>query len=333
MKYFYPKYQALHRPKIDLSDGLPGCEHLEIAQRVDEVLKGLKLAHDAEVVYVDTLANKELREIHAEDYVDFLLEISKEISENEEYIPSIFRNDLSKSPLRFRGGMYSSEIGTPIGKNSIKSALNSASASIEAAKYLCSNSKSAFVLTRPPGHHAGIKRYGGYCFFNNAYLSANEMLKTYSKIAVLDIDYHIGDGSIEFASSKAPYYSLNANAKTNYPYLGNDFNYESKNVKIVNFENKTSADEYVAMVSSLLDEAKKDGFEALVLSLGFDTLANDAYQDDKIYVKVENFREIGALFGSLNEDILIVFEGGYETKKLKLCAKEFMNGFSSKKGL
>lgn len=333
MKYFYPKYQNLHKPKLDFSDGLPGCEHLEISQRVDSVLSGLQSAYDAEVVYVDALTDKEVRGIHADDYIDFLLDISKEIIDGEEYIPSIFRNDLSESPLRFRGGMYCTEIGTPIGKESIKAALNSANTTIKAAKYLCSDSKSAFVLSRPPGHHAGVRRYGGYCFFNNAYLGVNEMLKTYSKVAVLDIDYHIGDGSVEFASSKAPYYSLNADAKTNYPYLDKRFNYDTKDVSIMNFKDKTSAQEYVSLVRHLLASAKKGGFDALVLSLGFDTLATDAYQDDKIYVEAENFREIGELFGSLDEEVLIVLEGGYDAKGLELCAEEFMSGFVSRKGL
>lgn len=333
MKYFYPKYQELHNPKLDLSDGLPGCEHLEVSQRVNEVLKGLLSAYNAEVIYVDKLANEEVRLIHDNEYVDFLLDISKKLVDDEEYIPSIFRDDLSDSPIRFRGGMYTQEIGTPIGKGTIKAALNSASTTIKAAKYLCSNSKSAFVLARPPGHHAGAKRYGGYCFFNNAYLGVNEMLKCYEKVAVLDIDYHIGDGSVEFASARSPYYTLNADEKTNYPYLDATFEYDTKNVTIMNFKDKTSGEEYVKMVYFLLTKAKKRGFEALVLSLGFDTLATDDYQDDKIFVSVDNFKEIGELFGSLEEEVLIIFEGGYDSKSLKLCAKEFMSGFISKKRL
>ena len=57
MKYFYPKYQNLHKPKLDLSDGLPGCEHLEVSQRVDGVLKGLLRASDNEVVYIDDISD------------------------------------------------------------------------------------------------------------------------------------------------------------------------------------------------------------------------------------------------------------------------------------
>ncbi|MDQ7042762.1 MAG: hypothetical protein Q9M34_04455, partial [Sulfurimonas sp.] len=200
MRYFYPKHHSLHKPSIDLSDGLPGYKHLEVASRVDEILRGLLRAHKADVIYVESFSDAEVRSIHDDDYVDFLLDISKELEGDEEYIPPLFREDLSASPLYFRGGMYCSEIGTPIGKESIKAALNSAQTALNAAAYMLKKEKSSFVLSRPPGHHAGKRRYGGYCFFNNAYLAADKLVKSGKKVSVLDIDYHIGDGSLEFAS-------------------------------------------------------------------------------------------------------------------------------------
>jgi acetoin utilization deacetylase AcuC-like enzyme len=329
MKYFYPKFQSLHKPKLDLSDGLPGCKHLEVSQRVDGVLQGLLSAKDFEVVYVDDCTEDIVRLLHDDDYVEFLVDISKEIDENEEYIPSIFRDDLSSSPLRFRGGMYSQEIGTPIMKHSIKAALNSANATHIAAKYISQNDTSAFVLTRPPGHHAGKRRYGGYCFFNNAYIGVRELKKKYKKVAVVDIDYHIGDGSVEFADQDAPYYSINAKAKTNYPYEDAKLHYDKNIVKIYEFNDKESGDGYIELLKNMLRVVVNDGFDAMVLSLGFDTLADDGYQDDKIFVEIRHFREIGKLFGDLDKNILIVLEGGYDASALQKCAKEFMEGFLS----
>ena len=51
-------------------------------------------------------------------------------------------------------------------------------------------------LCRPPGHHAAIDMYGGYCFVNNAAVAAQHLLDTGAKrIAILDVDFHHGNGT------------------------------------------------------------------------------------------------------------------------------------------
>lgn len=328
MKYFYPKLHTLHKPSIDLSDGIPGYKHLEVSSRVDLILKGLFSAYKTEVVYVESFEDTEVRTIHDDDYVDFLLEISKEIDAEDEYIPPLFRKDLTSAPLYFRGGMYCSEIGTPIGKESVKAALNSAQTALKATSYMIDTDESSFVLTRPPGHHAGRRHYAGYCFFNNAYLAANSFVNAGKKVAVLDIDYHIGDGSIEFATKDMPYYSLNANIHRNYPYLEADFKNENEFVTLVEFDTGISGDKYIKYVEELISNAIDDSIDTVVLSLGFDTLESDYCQDEYIYVKPTHYYQIGKLFGSLKQNVLIVLEGGYDTNSLELCAKNFMSGFT-----
>lgn len=331
MKYFYPFFQNLHNPTVDLSDGLPGYKHLEVSSRVELVLTGILRAYKGEVVKVKSLADNEVLAIHERKYVDFLLAIPKELNKKDEYIPPIFRNDLSEAPLYFQGGMYCDEIGTPIGKESVKAALNSAATAIKAAKYMLEEHKSAFVLTRPPGHHAGKSRYGGYCFFNNAYLAANEFNKANKSVVVLDIDYHMGDGSLEFASKEAPYYSLHANTSRNYPYMDADFKNENTYVTLKEFATGISGDVYVKNVKELVADALQEKRDVVILSLGFDTLGTDYTQDEYIYVKPENFTSIGEIFGVLEQEVMILLEGGYDAEFLELCAYNFMSGFLSKK--
>ena len=333
MKYFYPKLHALHKPSIDLSDGLPGYKHLEVASRVDGILKGLLSAYETEVVYVEEFGDAEMRTIHDDDYVDFLLAISQEIEGEEEYVPPVFRKDLTAAPLYFRGGMYCSEIGTPIGKHSVKAGLNSAQTALNATSHMLQSNESGFVLTRPPGHHAGRRRYGGYCFFNNSYLAAQTFVNAGKKVAVLDIDYHIGDGSLEFATKDMPYYSLNSNAHRNYPYLEADFKNENEYVTLVEFATGISGERYVEYVEELMATAVNDSVDTVILSLGFDTLGTDYCQDEYIYVTPQNFRTIGALFGGLKQNVMILLEGGYDAENLELCAHEFMSGFISAKAL
>jgi len=327
MKYFYPKLHNLHKPTLDLSDGLPGYKHLEVASRVDDVLAGASRAFEAEVVYVEEFSDKEVRAIHDDDYVDFLLDISKKLEGDEEYIPPIFRDDLSESPLYFQGGMFCTEIGTPIGAGTIKAALNSAHTALNATKYMLETKESSFVLTRPPGHHAGKHRYGGYCFFNNAYLAAQKFVDSGKKVAVIDIDYHIGDGSLEFATEEMPYFSLHANTKRNYPYLDKNFRCENPYVFLEEFITGIDGKTYTENVRALVQKALQMPTDVIVLSMGFDTLESDYTQDEYIYVKPEDYRAIGALFGSLKQEVMILLEGGYDGEYLSLCATNFMSGF------
>lgn len=47
-----------------------------------------------------------------------------------------------------------------------------------------------------PGHHASQNTYGGYCFLNNAAICAKKLQQNgYNNIAILDLDYHAGDGT------------------------------------------------------------------------------------------------------------------------------------------
>ncbi len=327
MQYFYPFYHEQHHPSIDLSDGLPGFKHLEVPSRVEQVLCGIKEAHDAEVVTIKRLAEKEVLWIHDADYVRFLSDIADEIEENQEYIPPIFRSNLKASPLFFQGGMYCDEIGTPIGKDSIKAALNSAATAIDAASYMLQNNASTFALTRPPGHHAGKRRYGGYCFFNNSYLAADIFTQANEKVAIVDIDYHIGDGSLEFAHENAPYFSLHSNVHRNYPYFDATWKNENPHVYLREFTTGIDGKTFTGEVAALLQKALDSQPKRVILSLGFDTLGTDYCQDEYIYVTPEDFRTIGELFGRLEQKTLILLEGGYDAKNLQNAARNFMQGF------
>src|SRR6476620_5923421 len=54
----------------------------------------------------------------------------------------------------------------------------------------------AYGLCRPPGHHAARSMYGGYCFFNNAAIAAEAIVRaTGERVAILDVDYHHGNGT------------------------------------------------------------------------------------------------------------------------------------------
>jgi acetoin utilization deacetylase AcuC-like enzyme len=54
---------------------------------------------------------------------------------------------------------------------------------------------SAFVLARPPGHHAMWDRAMGFCLFNNVAIGAKWLTNRGSRVGIIDWDAHHGNGT------------------------------------------------------------------------------------------------------------------------------------------
>lgn len=324
---YVPALHVRHRPTRDLSDGYPGVDHPEVPSRVDRVLEGFAAAWDVDIQAVEQLAWESVQRLHDIDYVRFLAELSDRLHEGEEYIPSIFHPDLSTAPLRLRGGMYCLETGTPFGAATLSAALCSAAAAERAARAILETGRDAVALCRPPGHHAGRRRYGGYCFFNNAYVAA-AMLATAGRCAVLDLDYHLGEGSAELSDERAPYFSLHADPWRNYPYLDAGAHPGSDFAILESLPVGVDGRGYLERLRRLLERLDALDLDFLVLSLGFDTAATDPIQDDPVGLQPQDYLAIGQELVNLHPRIAIVLEGGYDLDGLTDCARYFAEGFS-----
>lgn len=331
MVIYVPAFHALHRPVRDLSDGYPGVAHPEVPNRVDCVLEGFAAVWKVAVHTVQSGDRRAVEEVHDRDYVCFLLELAEHLRAGEEYIPSVFHPDLSAAPLRQRAGMYCVEIGTPLGAATVHAALNSAAAAEQAARTVLETGLDAVALCRPPGHHAGRRRYGGYCYFNNAYVAAT-VLAAHGRCAVLDLDYHLGEGSAELASDRIPYFSLHADPWRNYPYLDAGSNPGSPVATLESLPAGVQGRGYLERLQHMLECLAALELDFLVLSLGFDTAASDPIQDDPIHLCPQDYRSIGRALSSLHPRIAIVLEGGYDLDGLNRCAAYFAEGFSESAG-
>ena len=81
--------------------------------------------------------------------------------------------------------------------------------------------RAAFALSRPPGHHAGADYCGGYCHLNSAAVAAQAARDAgVGRVAVLDIDYHHGNGSqdIFWARGDVFFASVHADPATDFPF-------------------------------------------------------------------------------------------------------------------
>ncbi|UEX76710.1 acetylpolyamine aminohydrolase [Sediminicurvatus halobius] len=320
-----PALHAGHAPSHDFSDGYPPVPYPEVPQRVEAVLHGLQRIWPAQPIEVAGQALEAVRALHDADYVEFLLAIAETLQPGDEYIPTVFHPDLGGAPLRHRGGMYCAEIGSPLVAGTVEAALCSAAAAVAAAEAVAESGEDAIALCRPPGHHAGRRRWGGYCLFNNAYLAAHRLAAA-GICPVLDVDYHLGDGGLEFASEQAPYFSLHADPWRNYPHLDARAGREAGPGALVVLPRDTDDAEYLELLDPVL--ARIDSLEptALVVSLGFDIATGDGIQDDPVHIGPEGFHTLGRRIGRRPFPVVVLLEGGYDLEALPERAADFFAG-------
>jgi acetoin utilization deacetylase AcuC-like enzyme len=229
---------------------------------------------------------------------------------------------------------YSFDCGTPITQTSWQAIKSSTDVALTGAALLSAGEKSVFSLCRPPGHHAGMDHFGGYCFLNNAAIATQKLLDDGAKrVAILDVDYHHGNGTqqIFFTRNDVLFVSLHGHPDQEYPYLlgfddeigagkGEGFN--------LNFPLRweTEWPEWVAALEIGLNRINNYGADAIVVSLGVDT-----YKDDPIShfrLDHDHFTQIGSRIASLQKPTLFVMEGGYAVAEIGINTVNTLTGFA-----
>jgi acetoin utilization deacetylase AcuC-like enzyme len=93
-----------------------------------------------------------------------------------------------------RPGWFCFDTATPLVAGSWRAARAAADAALTGAGLLAGGAPAAYALCRPPGHHAGPGYYGGFCLLNNAAIAARA-LGLLGRVAVVDVDFHHGNGT------------------------------------------------------------------------------------------------------------------------------------------
>lgn len=84
------------------------------------------------------------------------------------------------------------------------------------------DAKRGFALTRPPGHHATIKRGMGFCLLNNIAIAAEHLLQREGaiKLAIIDLDLHHGNGTQDIFWTREDVLYISTHQYPHYPGSG-----------------------------------------------------------------------------------------------------------------
>ena len=341
--FFSPQHQR-HAPKYEFFRGeRVAC--FESPSRADFVLKELA-ARGHEVREPDVDSAEVLRQVHTARYLAFLesawvqwVALDAGNAARQPF-PSVWpvrtlRSDVEPQNFTAKLGLYSMDNGTPMVAGTWAAAKAGADAAASAAGLISSGSnvKAAFCATRPPGHHAGADFMGGYCFLNNAAVAAQTLRnKGCTKVAVLDVDYHHGNGTqgIFYDRADVLFVSIHGDPRTEYPFYlghadelgtgaGHGFNLN------LPLPAGSSKEIWFAALATACEKIKQFGADALVVSLGLDTFADDPIST--FALQTGDYLELGARLKVLGLPTAFILEGGYSAKELGVNAGNVLHGF------
>jgi acetoin utilization deacetylase AcuC-like enzyme len=193
--------------------------------------------------------------------------------------------------------------------------------------------RAAYVLTRPPGHHAGANFFGGYCFVNNAAVVAQATLDAgAAKVAILDVDYHHGNGTqaIFFDRADVFFASIHGDPRSEYPfYLGHADERGAGAGLGCNLNLPLAAGcsvaEWFAALDLALAALRAYAPDVLIVSLGVDTYAGDPISH--FGLQRPDFHVLGQRLADFGRPTLLVQEGGYATADIGLNVRAVLDGF------
>ena len=341
MKTVYSPTQELHDVRLEVTTG-------DARQPYESPARGRTLADAVtqqtpeEIIKPCDFSLEPLLAIHTAPYIRFL-QVAwdlwvEECGSGVDAIPYCFphRGLYQVEPRNIEGklGYYSFDLSAAIGARTWEGVRASANTALTAADLVAGGETAAFGLCRPPGHHAGKDLMGGYCYINNAAVAAQSLRDCgFSRVAILDVDYHHGNGtqSIFYRRSDVLFVSIHADPDDEYPHFSG-YTSETGEDEGVNFNinyplavDTTDWPVYSDALASALMKIRDFKAAALVVSLGLDTFVGDPIARFKL--NTGDYSQMGKAIADCGLRTVFLLEGGYALDHLGANTLHVLNGF------
>jgi acetoin utilization deacetylase AcuC-like enzyme/GNAT superfamily N-acetyltransferase len=307
--------------------------YVESPVRIDSILEELETTRLFHKVNPRHFAEKRIKAVHRSQFVDYLERVCASLDPDKSIYPYVFPiRNVARPPkeLSVRAGYYCIDTFTPINRNAYLAAKRAVDCTLTAAKEILEGYRLAYALVRPPGHHAERRAFGGFCYFNSA-AAASEYLSAQGKVAILDIDYHHGNGQQNIFYDRADVLTISIHGHPNfaYPYFSGFEDEKGSgagmgyNVNLPLPEH-VSKERYLRVLARTLRRVVRFRPRFLIVDLGLDTAKEDPTGTWSL--ESEDFQTMGRMIGSLRLPTLVVQEGGYDTRVLGINARHFFQG-------
>lgn len=328
----------LHRPDASLHNRY----YSETAARGKALLQALKQAQLGPLLLPGEFGIQPITAVHNPEMVDCL----KNAFERMQYetptdciIPETFRVGPASphKSLSIWGqlGQYSFDTSSPIFKETWDVAYWTTQVALSAAAVvLAGNEQHAYALCRPPGHHATADMWGGFCYLNNVAIAANWLAEQGNRVAILDIDYHHGNGTqdIFYGRSDVLTCSIHADPLHEYPYYwGFADEFGTGSGKNYNFNYplplNCSPARYMIAFDEALNRIRQFVPDLLLISLGVDMTTGDPL--GTFQLEENHLQRLGAKLAAFDLPTVVVQEGGYHLENLGGQVVAFLTGLTS----
>jgi acetoin utilization deacetylase AcuC-like enzyme len=247
--------------------------------------------------------------------------------------PVVRRRALDLTRIDALAGRYSMDSSTPLTADSWTSAYWSTQSALSALDAVLAGDRVATALCRPPGHHAGADYLGGYCFINQAAVAAQAARDAgIARVAILDIDYHHGNGTQDIFWDRGDvfYASVHADPATDFPFYwghADEVGEGAGEGATLNLPlpHGTQIGAFRAAQATALDAISRFNPGLLIASFGADTFEGDP---------IANFALKTSDYATLAQDItatglptVVLTEGGYAVDNLGENLASFLSGF------
>ncbi|MEI6326607.1 MAG: histone deacetylase family protein [Candidatus Roizmanbacteria bacterium] len=337
MKYFYSPKHIQHRSPFEVFNGDHDTAQ-EVPERAVQIKKSLDLAGHKMSREIEVVPDAILYRVHSPAYLSYLKKRCHQLANQEYLYPSVrpycmYSTDqhpgISDIALR---GSYIFDTYTPLLRHTYEAALASSSLAYSSAKALLRDpSFPCYALCRPPGHHAEHAQAGGYCYINNAAIAA-ETLSAHGMVAIIDVDFHHGNGTqhIFYQRSDVLTVSIHADPLIKFPFYsgftdevgsGPGAGYNANIPLPLGTDDAT----YDRALAQALEIVRRSRPNYIIIAFGADTHVADPIGGFRL--STAYFQQMGAHFQSLDLPTLIVQEGGYNNQYLGTNVVSFLSGF------
>jgi acetoin utilization deacetylase AcuC-like enzyme len=346
MRVVYSAEHLRHAPTRELADGRD-IGIFEIPERAETIRGALEADGDFELSASAEHGTGPIAAVHEPGMLAFLEDAWRDWVRAGEEAPEIFPDTFAlpayrqgmaagREPRTPRGriGRWCFDTATPLVEGTYPAARAAVDVALTAADLVLGGERHAYGLCRPPGHHAARGMFGGYCFFNNAAIVAEDLARrTGQPVSILDVDYHHGNGTqqIFYERGDVLYVSLHGDPDRAYPYFSGFAEEtgagrgEGANLNLP-LPVRCSNEGYLDALERGLEAIAAFGGEVLVVSLGIDTYGRDPICD--LALTTEAYLDAGRRVAALGRRTIVLQEGGYFVPDLGENVRQWLRGLA-----